>query len=178
MAKSTRCLVLGDSASGKTSFITQYLYSFVNPNIYLPTTEIKHYKYTLAYPSPSQTLEIVESRKILNDLFFSSVILVYNPSRPESLKYAQELYNDLRHNSRHSFGCVLVALKRGNEDVSNGKNISEILGIKFLTADTTDRMSVKRCFTVGWKWASKNLSWEDRKQAILIRENIRDFRLL
>ncbi|CAG9312198.1 unnamed protein product [Blepharisma stoltei] len=172
----SRCLILGDPLSGKTAFITQYLYSFTSPS-YIPTTQPKQYKYTISYPSPSKTLEIIESRDIPNGLIFSSVIIIYDPTRPESLYYAQNLINTLRKISKHAFGCAIVASVRGNEKVFNGKKIADEMSVKFMTVNVNNRMSVKRCFGFCWKWTQKNLIWESRKNALAIREGVKSFRL-
>ncbi|CAG9332634.1 unnamed protein product [Blepharisma stoltei] len=176
MASSSTCLVLGSPGSGKTSFITRYLYSFHTPT-YFPSQHPKHYRYTLSYPPPSSTLEIVESCSIPENLPFSSVLLVYDPSNPSSLDHIRDLLVELKKSSKHQFGCLIVAIVRNKESVASGIKLANEYHLKLISTDIKNRLTVKRCFQMCWQWIKKNLTWEDRKGAISIREKVKKYRL-
>lgn len=166
MVISSKCIVLGAPGVGKTSFISKYLYSYAPPK---PTYKDapKTYKYTMPFPPPATTLEIQECIEAPESLF-SSVILVYDPSEPTTLKHIEEEYLKLKKR-RLPFGCSVVSLVKGKHSHTAGRKLAESLGLAFFTADIKSRNSVKRCFKLCWKWAKKNLTWEARKPVLFCR---------
>ncbi|CAG9326691.1 unnamed protein product [Blepharisma stoltei] len=177
MKISSRCLVIGAPQVGKTSFISQYLYSYLPPN-HSQTIHPKVYKYTLSFPPPALCLEIDEIIFLSELPDFSSAILLYDPKKPETLMHLKETLEILKSKTDKMFGCIMVALVTKRDRLGKGKALAKSFGVKFLTADIKSRDSVQRCFAFSLKWARKNLIWEARKNALALRESLKSFRLV
>jgi GTPase SAR1 family protein len=157
-----KCIVLGDKAVGKTSFITKYLFSYFSPK-YSPTVHPKLYSYTIPYPSPSLKLEIYECVNIPDFNDFLAVILLYDPHRPESLEYVVNLYPQILKHAQAKFLVKLIAVKRGKPRLHLGEKAARNLQVKLEQTDLKERKQVSRIMQKCIKFARKDQRWENRK---------------
>lgn len=177
MKTNSRCLVIGAPEVGKTSFISQYLYNYLPPKHSI-TPHPKIYKYTLSFPPPAFCLEISELIYLMELPEFSSVILLYDPKKLETLNHIKETLDTLKKNAVRAFGCMIVALVTKRDKLAKGKSLAKSHGVQFMTADLKSRNSVQRCFAFAIKWGRKNLTWEERKSVVALKESLKSFRLV
>jgi len=171
MSRSNKCLVLGEQGVGKTSFICSYIYGFCSAKHQLKKTP-RNYKYTIPYPPPSHSLEIVEDSQVTHR-DFSSVVLLYDPLVPATFEYALKLHKQAKLRAKFKFGCMLVACCKDKLDLEHHRSAARKLGVRFMTVNCKNRNSVKRCFSMCLAWTRKNLLWETRKPLLFCRNSLR-----
>lgn len=164
-----KCIVLGDKAVGKTSFITQYLFSYYSPK-YCPTSHPKLYTYTIPYPSPTIKLDIYECVTIPEFNDYLAVILLYDPQKPETLEYVVSLYPLILKHAQAKFVVKLIAVKRGKPRLNLGEKAAKKLHIKLGETDLKERSQVSKIMQKCIKFARKDQRWENRKILFKLRQ--------
>ncbi|CAG9335598.1 unnamed protein product [Blepharisma stoltei] len=171
----SKCLILRHEHIDIHDVMSLWLYSMYLPKPKISKNHEITYHFTSMSSSPQISLSIIESSEFISQIVFSSIILFYDPEKPESCNWlAAILQNSNLLKSKRK--CLIVALTKNYEVF--GKELAALYRIKFSIVDPKSKISInEQCFNFCKNCAISENNWKRKRFCIFLRASLKSYKI-